>query len=179
MVSGKLENPDAVLRIEMVYIGKETFPHGLDYESPIPLSIRDEAENKARQLYFALKTEHLLEEVMNEEIHRIQVNDTLQEAAQLMKTHQTSLLVVMDDDKISGILTDRDLAVRGYAEKHDETLTVGKLAAPFSSLDVDRHVDEAIQIMASKKLHTMPVTKKGGLVGVVTLEALVEQQYQR
>ncbi|MDT3425664.1 hypothetical protein J2Z22_001183 [Paenibacillus forsythiae] len=38
---GKLEKPDAVLAIEAVYLGKATFPHGLEYESPVPKSVLD------------------------------------------------------------------------------------------------------------------------------------------
>ena len=43
---GKLENPDAVLAAESVYIGKATFPHGLDYEAPIPDSVLNQAKQK-------------------------------------------------------------------------------------------------------------------------------------
>ena len=42
-VEGKLENPNAVLAIESVYIGRATFPHGLEYESAVPQSIFSEA----------------------------------------------------------------------------------------------------------------------------------------
>ncbi|NOU95245.1 hypothetical protein GC093_18740 [Paenibacillus sp. LMG 31456] len=48
--SGKLESPYAVLYIEEVYIGRGTFPHGLDYESAIPDSIMKIATQKLAQL---------------------------------------------------------------------------------------------------------------------------------
>ena len=49
-VEGKLENPDAVLELEAVYIGRATFPHGLDYESPIPQPILETAKQRASEL---------------------------------------------------------------------------------------------------------------------------------
>jgi YugN-like family. len=49
-VEGKLENPHAVLVIEHVYIGKATFPHGLEYESPIPQPIMSVANQRLEQL---------------------------------------------------------------------------------------------------------------------------------
>ncbi len=49
-VEGKLESPDAVLEIEHVYIGRATFPHGLEYESPIPQPILDAATQRAKEL---------------------------------------------------------------------------------------------------------------------------------
>ncbi len=45
-VEGKLEDPYAVLNIEDSYIGRATFPHGLDYASPIPEHIMKAAIQK-------------------------------------------------------------------------------------------------------------------------------------
>lgn len=50
-VEGKFEQPHAVLELEDVYIGRATFPHGLDYESPIP----DKILNESKQTLTALK----------------------------------------------------------------------------------------------------------------------------
>src|SRR5690348_14932828 len=49
-IEGKLESSDAILAIEDAYIGKATFPHGLDYESPIPESILKAANIKLTEL---------------------------------------------------------------------------------------------------------------------------------
>ncbi|MDQ1913150.1 YugN family protein [Paenibacillus sp. GD4] len=48
--SGKLESPYAILYIEEVYIGRATFPHGLDYESPIPDAVLKTAQGKLAEL---------------------------------------------------------------------------------------------------------------------------------
>ncbi|GFN32009.1 YugN family protein [Paenibacillus xylaniclasticus] len=49
-VEGKLENPNAVLAIESVYLGRATFPHGLDYESTVPQQILNIATQRLEQL---------------------------------------------------------------------------------------------------------------------------------
>jgi len=49
-VEGKLEQPHAVLAIEAVYIGKATFPHGLEYESPVPEQVLKIANQKLAAL---------------------------------------------------------------------------------------------------------------------------------
>lgn len=49
-VEGKLEDPEAVLALEAAYIGRATFPHGLDYESPIPDSVLKQARQKLDEL---------------------------------------------------------------------------------------------------------------------------------
>lgn len=50
VVEGKLESPHAVLEIEDAYIGKATFPAGLDYEAQIPEAILNKAKQKLKQL---------------------------------------------------------------------------------------------------------------------------------
>jgi len=49
-IEGKLESPHALLNIESVYIGRATFPHGMEYESPIPSPIMATALQRAEQL---------------------------------------------------------------------------------------------------------------------------------
>jgi hypothetical protein len=48
--SGKLESPYAILSVEDAYMGRATYPHGLDYESPIPESIVHDAGQKLKAL---------------------------------------------------------------------------------------------------------------------------------
>ncbi|WP_248926472.1 YugN family protein [Paenibacillus hamazuiensis] len=52
--SGKLESPYAILYVEDVYIGRATFPHGLDYASPIPDQVMKTAQHKLAELKKAL-----------------------------------------------------------------------------------------------------------------------------
>lgn len=52
--SGKLEKPDAILAIEAVYMGRVSFPHGLDYETPIPQKCLHTANERLHQLKEAL-----------------------------------------------------------------------------------------------------------------------------
>ncbi|XEC96956.1 YugN family protein [Paenibacillus tarimensis] len=50
VVEGKLEQPHAVLAVESVYIGRATFPHGLEYESPVPQPIMNAAVQRLEEL---------------------------------------------------------------------------------------------------------------------------------
>lgn len=49
-VAGKLEHPDALLEIRHIYLGRGTFPHGLDYESPVPKVIVEQAHHALQTL---------------------------------------------------------------------------------------------------------------------------------
>ncbi|UJF35256.1 YugN family protein [Paenibacillus hexagrammi] len=48
--SGKLESPYAVLYLEDAYVGRETFPHGLDYNVTLPDSVNKIIQQKLSQL---------------------------------------------------------------------------------------------------------------------------------
>ncbi|UVI27855.1 YugN-like family protein [Paenibacillus spongiae] len=49
-IEGKLESAYAVLQVEAIYIGRATFPHGLDYESPVPQPILNAATQRLQEL---------------------------------------------------------------------------------------------------------------------------------
>ncbi|WP_438446730.1 YugN family protein [Gorillibacterium sp. sgz5001074] len=52
--SGKLESAYAVLVLDDVYIGKTSFPHGLDYEAAVPADVLQGAKSKLAELQQAL-----------------------------------------------------------------------------------------------------------------------------
>ncbi len=56
-VEGRLESPHAVLAVEDIYIGLGTFPHGLDYNVPVPEAVLKAAKQKLDELQKALKIE--------------------------------------------------------------------------------------------------------------------------
>lgn len=45
-IKGKLENPDTLLELGEPRVGKHLFPHGLDYEAPIPQAISQAVDRK-------------------------------------------------------------------------------------------------------------------------------------
>lgn len=49
-IEGRLESPYAILELDDVYLGRATFPHGLDYESQIPDQIVKTANQKLAEL---------------------------------------------------------------------------------------------------------------------------------
>jgi CBS domain-containing protein len=79
-------------------------------------------------------------------------------------------LVVVDADRVLGIITDRDLAVRCVAECHDvsrcrvrEQMSKGVI-----SVEPDADILEAAHLMTHWQVKRLPVTKDGYLVGIVS-----------
>lgn len=177
-VEGKLESPFAILQITDVYMGRTTFPHGLDYDILVPDKVMDTARHKLSELYQALKHDQLVEEVMLKQVQHVGTEASLYEAAQAMKAAGIGAVAVMDGEKLAGVVTERDLAIRGYAEKQNDALEVKHLLrGSVHSIQADHPVSEALSVMVREKTNGLAVVKQGAVVGMVTLDALAEKAY--
>ncbi len=120
-------------------------------------------------------------EICNREVVIAKRDDTILEAARLMRQHHVGDVLVVDDSggkRIPvGIVTDRDLVVEIIATELDPAaITVGDIMVPeLSVVKEDTGVFESIQYMRAIGVRRMPVVDdSGGLVGILTLDDLLE-----
>ena len=119
-------------------------------------------------------------EICNREVIIVQRDDTVLQAAKLMRQHHVGDLLVAEDrsgQRIPvGIITDRDLVVEIIAPELDSAvITVGDImVTKLATVKESSGVFEAIQYMRSKGIRRLPVVNDdGGLVGIVTLDDLL------
>lgn len=95
--------------------------------------------------------------------------ESLADAARLMKDENVGSLPVVDDGRLVGILTDRDIVVRAVAEHADaRATTVGDIASrELVTVEAEQDLDEALQMMASRQVRRLPVVEDGRLVGML------------
>ncbi len=102
----------------------------------------------------------------------IEAGTTVAEAARKMKEADIGALPVGRDDKLIGMITDRDLALRVMAEGKDpETTTVEQVMSPgIVWCRTHQTVEDAIHLMEQKKIRRLPVIDdKKRLVGMLSL----------
>ncbi|WP_442886905.1 CBS domain-containing protein [Congregicoccus parvus] len=112
------------------------------------------------------------EELMTRDVRCIGPGANLIEAAALMRQLDVGALPICDDDRLSGMITDRDLVVRGVAEKRDPlTTTVGEVMSDGVIYGfADQDADEVARIMHDHKIRRLPiVNREKRLVGIVAL----------
>jgi len=105
-----------------------------------------------------------ISEVMNKAVV-IEDDINLKEAAKIMSDRNIGSLVVINNDKITGIITEHDILknVDSLSGRVSKFMTKTVL-----SIDKNDTLEHAAEIMAERKIKRIPVLDKGKLVGIVT-----------
>ena len=99
-----------------------------------------------------------------------EVTDTVRAVAQTMATQDIGSLLVAEDGAVVGIVTDRDLVVRGIAEGIGLDAPVGQLmSGDLVSVAPDDAVAEVVELMRDRALRRVPVVDGDEAVGIVSL----------
>ena len=108
-------------------------------------------------------------EAMTPAVRTAGPTQSLVEAARLMRTEDAGSIPVVEDNRLIGIVTDRDITVRGIAEGADpKTTTVAEVASQdVVTISPDQNLDEALSMMARYQVRRLPVVEDGNLVGIL------------
>ena len=122
----------------------------------------------------------LVENWMSKDVITVDVNDSMQDATRLLKEHNIRGLPVMENGKLVGVVTDRDLKKASASDA--TTLEIHELLYLISKIKIkeimtknpitiplDYTIDEAAEILLDNKLTGAPVVDdKGQVVGIIT-----------
>ncbi|UCB49292.1 MAG: CBS domain-containing protein [Deltaproteobacteria bacterium] len=122
----------------------------------------------------------LVKNWMRENVVTINVNDSVPDAVALIKKHQIRMLPVMDEDKLIGVVTDRDLKqvsasdvipleIHELAYKLTQIRIGEVMSKPPITVPFDYTVEEAAEVLLKHKISGVPVVDhEGQLVGTIT-----------
>jgi CBS domain-containing protein len=111
-------------------------------------------------------------DVMSRDVRVASPEDTVQQATRLMREEDVGVLPVGQEDRLVGMVTDRDVALRLVAEGRDPVRTrVREVMTPeVRYVFEDENLNSAAEIMAEQQVRRLPVVNRAKrLVGVVTL----------
>jgi CBS domain-containing protein len=111
-----------------------------------------------------------IRDVMTSDPRTIDAEKPVAYAAKMMRDEDVGLAPIVEGDKLIGMLTDRDIAIRVVAEGKDPNqVTVREVASKqVVTIDPQQDLDEALRIMAKHQVRRLPVVEEDGrLVGVV------------
>jgi CBS domain-containing protein len=108
-------------------------------------------------------------DAMTQDPRSIGASASVVEAARLMREQHVGSLPVTEDERLVGMITDRDITTRVVAESAvPETTAVGDVySRDLISVEPNNDLEEALQLMARHRVRRLPVVENGRLVGMV------------
>ena len=108
-------------------------------------------------------------DAMTEDPRSIGASASVVEAARLMREEHIGSLPIADDEQLLGVITDRDITTRVVAEAANLEMT--SVEDVYSrdpvSVEPDKDLEEALELMARHQVRRLPVVENGRLVGIV------------
>src|SRR3954451_19387607 len=110
-----------------------------------------------------------VKDAMTSDVKTTTPSQSLTDAAKLMKQEDVGSVPVVDGTRLVGVLTDRDIVIRGIADgSNPNAIKVGDIASrDVVTVRPDDDLDEALRLMAQHQVRRLPVVEDGRLVGVV------------
>jgi CBS domain-containing protein len=101
-------------------------------------------------------------EIMSKDVKTVSPDDTLHKVAKLMADMDTGALPVEENDRLVGVLTDRDITVRAVArgEAPDQSKVRDVMSAEIMYIFEDESVDEAARTMSELQVRRLPVLNR-------------------
>ena len=112
-----------------------------------------------------------IEDVMTPNPTTIPASATVTAAARAMRDHDIGDVVVLEDSRPCGIVTDRDLVVRAVAAGKDpaSTLVADICSRELATVSRKDSLEDARRVMREHALRRVPVVDDGTLIGIVSI----------
>ena len=120
-------------------------------------------------------------DAMTEEPRSIDASASVVEAARLMREQHIGSLPVTEDERLVGMITDRDITTRVVAESAvPETTSVGDVySRELISVEPNSDLEEALRLMARHQVRRLPVVENDRLVGMVAQADIALKENER
>lgn len=123
--------------------------------------------------------------IKGNDVWSVKPNDTILDAIQLMANHEVGALLVMDADKLVGIVTERDYTRKVALEDRSskDSLVSEIMSHKVLCARPDQTVKECMALMSDKRARHLPVVDHKKVIGIISIGDLVkstirEQQFE-
>ncbi|MEW6741031.1 MAG: CBS domain-containing protein [Nitrospirota bacterium] len=114
-----------------------------------------------------------LKPLMTKELTSLPSTATVLDAAKYMTDMNVGSVIVVDNDKPSGILTDRDIVTKVLSQDKDPKTTKIRdiMTSPAVTISEDRDIIDVTRLMSERGIRRFPVVDANGkIIGVITLD---------
>jgi len=108
----------------------------------------------------------------------IRPDQTLLEAAKMMASNDIGFLPVVDNHTVRGVLTDRDIIVKGIAPQKDMKMKVEQLMTKNPCcIECNKSIEDAARMMRDRQVRRLIVTENNKFMGVISLGDLARSTH--
>jgi CBS domain-containing protein len=133
---------------------------------------RDKSGEARRETGIRMPRDQTVRDVMTPEPASLHASASVLDAARLMRENDIGDVVVLEDERVCGIVTDRDIVVRVLSEGTDPAgVKVGDICSrELTTIAPTASLDDAVRLIREKAIRRLPVVGQGGeVVGIVTI----------
>ncbi len=116
----------------------------------------------------------LVKDVMNRNVIVAKPDVTVREASKVMAKFHIGSLIIQSAGKIIGIMTERDVLQAVATGKDPETTLVEEIMSKnVITIEPDKKIEDAVELMIEHKIKKLPVVSEGKLVGIITASDII------
>jgi CBS domain-containing protein len=111
-----------------------------------------------------------IRDIMTDQVECCSLLDNVYEVALKMKELNVGVIPIVDQEKLVGMITDRDIVLKCIAEKHPASSKVEKIMSnELITITADASSKDAVKLMADHQIRRLPVVEGEKLIGIVSL----------
>jgi CBS domain-containing protein len=117
-----------------------------------------------------------IRDVMTSNPRTVSPEDSIQNAARIMRDEDTGVVPVVENGRAVGIVTDRDIVVRAVADGELNRPVRDIVSGDVVTARPDMSTKEAAQLMSDHQVRRLPVVENERLVGIVSIGDLAVKE---
>lgn len=115
-----------------------------------------------------------VKDILHTDLRTIGTHETLEEAARAFAGEVLGLLVVVDNDRLVGVLSERDVVRSlGEGDEPDQTRVFDAMTEDVVTVDVDTSIDHAVRRMLDSEIRHLVVTRRDTPYGIISARDLL------
>lgn len=120
--------------------------------------------------------EFTVRDIMTKAVVSVDASLPIHEAAKMMEEARVGALIVMENNKPAGIVTDRDFAIKVVARAYSAADPISRImSSPLHSVSPDESVRMTADFMNSRGVRKLPVIEDDTVIGIITATDLVAE----
>lgn len=120
-----------------------------------------------------------IKDVMTKDMYIAKEEDSVTKIAEWMKKYDIGFVPIARDNKIVGVVTDRDIVVKALANGAKPNTEIGNYMTDcIISVEMDEKIDKVFEVMQKNKVKRVLITDHKKIVGIISLSDLMENEKQ-